>query len=93
MYRCCYGIVYSIGLAAKGRTIGDKQMWDSKQLKQVAIAVAMGSQFLGSSVAGAILGVWLDQQFNSSPIGMVVCGLLGVVSGVILLLRIQKRLQ
>lgn len=66
---------------------------DPDQLRQVVIAMAMGSQFIGASVAGTVIGWGIDQSFKSSPFGALIGGILGVVSGGIMLIRYQSRIH
>ena len=66
---------------------------DPKQMRQVMVAMAMGSQFVGASVAGAIIGWAIDQYLESQPMGTVFGGILGVISGVMMIIRYQNRLE
>lgn len=66
---------------------------DPKQLRQIMLAMAMGSQFVGASVAGVIIGWGIDRYLESTPIGSLIGGLVGVISGVVMLIRYQKRFE
>jgi F0F1-type ATP synthase assembly protein I len=66
---------------------------DPKQMRQVMLAMAMGSQFVGASVAGAIIGWVIDRYLESAPIGTLFGGVLGVISGFVMILRTQKRFE
>lgn len=66
---------------------------DPKQMRQVMLAMAMGSQFVGASVAGAVIGWVIDRYLESAPIGTLFGGVLGVISGIVMILRTQKRFE
>ena len=66
---------------------------DSDQLRQVVIAIAMGSQFIGASAAGVIIGWSIDQSLMTSPFGVLGGGALGIISGVVMLVRYQERMK
>ena len=65
---------------------------DPEQLRQVMVAMAMGSQFIGASLAGTLIGWALDGYFQTSPIGLFIGGVTGVLSGGIMIIRYQDRI-
>ena len=66
---------------------------DPKQMRQVMLAMAMGSQFVGASVAGAVIGWGIDRYLDCAPIGALFGGVLGVISGIFMIVRTQKRFE
>jgi ATP synthase protein I len=56
---------------------------------------AVAWEFLGSIVAGALLGYFADRYLDSSPWGLIVCTLFGSCSGlyrmVVMLRQLERR--
>ena len=56
---------------------------------------AVAWEFLGSIIAGAMLGYFVDRYLDSSPWGLIVCTLFGSCSGlyrmVVMLRRLERR--
>ena len=66
---------------------------DSKMWKQLSVALAVGSQFLGSVVTGVLIGWVVDNHFSIAPIGLLVGSFLGLGVGVRWLIQYQKQNQ
>jgi len=66
---------------------------DSKMWKQLSVALAVGSQFLGSIVTGVLIGWVIDNHFSIAPIGLLVGSFLGLGVGVRWLIQYQKQIQ
>ena len=66
---------------------------DSKMWKQLSVALAVGSQFLGSVVTGVLIGWVVDNHFSIAPIGLLVGSFLGLGVGVRWLIQYQKQIQ
>lgn len=54
---------------------------------------AVAWEFLGSIVAGAVLGYLLDRHFGWSPWGLIACTLLGTTTGLYRMIVLLKRLE
>ena len=56
---------------------------------------AVAWEFLGSIIAGALLGYFADRYLDSSPWGLIVCTLFGSCSGlyrmVVMLRHLERR--
>jgi len=56
---------------------------------------AVAWEFLGSIIAGAMIGYFADRYFGSSPWGLIVCTLFGSCSGlyrmVVMLRQLERR--
>lgn len=48
---------------------------------------ALLSQFMGEVVGCLLLGLWIDHRFGSSPWGVLVVGLAGILGSLFLLVR------
>jgi F0F1-type ATP synthase assembly protein I len=54
---------------------------------------AVAWEFLGSILAGALLGYFADRYLAFSPWGLIVCTLLGSCSGLYRMVLILRRLE
>ena len=66
---------------------------DAKMWKQLSVALAVGSQFLGSIVTGVLIGWVIDNHFSIAPLGLLVGSFLGLGVGVRWLIQYQKQIQ
>jgi len=74
--------------AAKGAHSGQSS---EKSHNSSASGLRHGMEFIGGVLAGALLGWFIDQLFNSAPFGLIVFMLLGFVSGLLSAIRSAKR--
>ncbi len=58
---------------------------------RMAVGAAMGTQFVGSTFGGLIVGAWLDGKYGLSPWGMLGGSVLGLIVGILGLIRIARR--
>jgi F0F1-type ATP synthase assembly protein I len=54
---------------------------------------AVAWDFLGSIIAGALLGYFADRHFDISPWGLIACTLLGSCTGLYRMVRTLRRLE
>lgn len=54
---------------------------------------AVAWEFLGSILAGALLGYLADRQFGSGPWGLIVCTLLGTTTGLYRMIVVLKQFE
>jgi F0F1-type ATP synthase assembly protein I len=54
---------------------------------------AVAWEFLGSIIAGAMLGYFADRYLGSSPWGLIVCTLFGSCSGLYRMVVILRQLE
>ncbi len=59
----------------------------------MAIAFSVGFALTAPIVVGALLGVWLDNRFKTSPWLALTLLLLGIVAGFTQMIRLLNRLQ
>lgn len=45
------------------------------------LMIGAGSMFTSMVVAGFLVGYWLDSFFDTQPIGLISCGVLGFIGG------------
>lgn len=45
------------------------------------LLIGAGSMFTSMVVAGFLVGYWIDTWFDTQPIGLMVCGVMGFVGG------------
>lgn len=60
---------------------------------RVGQLTAVAWEFLGSIVAGALLGYFADRQFETSPWGLIACTLLGTSTGLYRMVVTLKQLE
>lgn len=60
---------------------------------RVGELTAVAWDFLGSIIAGAILGYFADRHFDSSPWALIACTLLGSCTGLYWMVRTLRRLE
>ena len=60
---------------------------------QVGFYTTLGFTIPASTVAGLLLGWWLDKEWKTSPVLMLILALLGAASGVIEVLRVLRRAE
>ncbi len=66
---------------------------DSKQYRQMGIAYTIPAALIAPIVVLTLGGWWLDERFHRSPTFTLAGALLGMVSGLINMLRIANRLN
>lgn len=54
---------------------------------------AVAWEFLGTILAGAIVGYFLDRQFDSDPWGLIACTLLGSTTGLYRMVVLLKQFE
>ncbi|BBP47106.1 hypothetical protein THMIRHAS_24790 [Thiosulfatimonas sediminis] len=57
------------------------------------LMLSAGSIFTSMLVAGFLVGYFLDSLFDTRPILMLACGLLGFIGGIQKVIRITQRLD
>ncbi len=45
------------------------------------LLISAGSIFTSMVVAGFLVGYWIDTWFDTQPIGLMVCGVMGFIGG------------
>ena len=60
---------------------------------KIAIGIAMGAQFIGVFLGGMMLGWLIDNRFSTNPLGLFAGVSLGLIAGIIGLIKGQKRLE
>jgi ATP synthase protein I len=45
------------------------------------LLLSAGSMFTSMIVAGFLVGYWIDTWFETQPLGLLVCGVLGFIGG------------
>jgi len=45
------------------------------------LLIGAGSMFTSMVVAGFLVGYWIDTWFDTQPIGLMVCGVMGFIGG------------
>ena len=45
------------------------------------LLISAGSMFTSMVVAGFLVGYWVDTWFDTQPLGMFICGVLGFIGG------------
>ena len=63
------------------------------QRKRLAIAIAVGAQFVGTFVGSILVGWMADNKFSTKPWGLIVGVSMGLVLGVIGLLNAETKLK
>ena len=63
------------------------------QRKRLAIAIAIGAQFVGTFVGSILVGWMADNKFSTNPWGLIVGVSIGLVLGVIGLLNAESKLK
>lgn len=49
--------------------------------RAMALVSIISSNIVGGVVGGVFLGLWIDRRFETEPIFLIVCLLLGLVTG------------
>ena len=58
---------------------------------KAGIVGALGGEFVGAIIAGTYLGHWVDERFETQPVGLLVGMMLGLVGVSVHIVRIAKR--
>ena len=58
--------------------------------KGMGLGFRMAADFLAAVIVGAVLGVGIDALFHSSPWGLIVCLILGFITGVWNVVRVAQ---
>jgi len=45
------------------------------------LLIGAGSMFTSMVIAGFLVGYWIDTWFDTQPIGLMVCGVMGFIGG------------
>ncbi|SDM90936.1 Putative F0F1-ATPase subunit Ca2+/Mg2+ transporter [Tenuibacillus multivorans] len=60
-------------------------------LRGIAITTSILSYLSGSTIVGILLGRWLDQYFETSPLFLIIGLLIGLASGVYGMIVLVKK--
>jgi ATP synthase protein I len=66
---------------------------DPKMMKQLGLAMVVGSQFLGSIISGVFVGWVFDHYGGTDPFGLLVGSFLGLGVGIRWLVQYQNKIQ
>lgn len=61
------------------------------QLKKLGVLGAMGFEFVGFIVGGALIGRWIDARFSTAPWGVIGMILLGMLAAFWHIYRVVTR--
>lgn len=51
----------------------------------------LGFEFFGVIVGSLLLGTWIDRSYNTSPRGVLICAILGILGGLYNLIRSAQK--
>lgn len=59
----------------------------------MALYSAILSQLVGSVLIGVFTGMWLDEQFGTAPLFLVICLFAGIITGVWAMLQTVRKFE
>ncbi|TAA72922.1 AtpZ/AtpI family protein [Planococcus salinarum] len=62
-------------------------------LQAMAIYSAILSQLVGSVLIGAFTGMWLDEEFGTAPLFLIICLFAGISAGVWAMLQTVRKFE
>jgi len=66
-------------------------MSDPKSVKRLPVGAmrlaGTGVELAAAVAGGCLLGYWIDRHFKTSPWGLIICALLGIVGGLYNMIR------
>ncbi|MCS7301087.1 MAG: AtpZ/AtpI family protein [Fimbriimonadales bacterium] len=64
-----------------------------RNTRAIGVAFSVGFALAGPVILGALLGYWLDGRLGTSPTWTMILTLLGIVAGLVQLIRIASKLN
>ncbi|MFN7017765.1 MAG: AtpZ/AtpI family protein [Fimbriimonadales bacterium] len=64
-----------------------------RNTRAISLAFSIGFSLAGPVILGALVGYWLDGRFGTSPTWAMVLTLLGMVAGLIQMIRVVNKLN
>ncbi|RNF40017.1 AtpZ/AtpI family protein [Planococcus salinus] len=62
-------------------------------LQAMVLYSAILSQLVGSVLIGLFTGMWLDEQFGTAPLFLIICLMLGLIIGVRAMLQTVQKFE
>ena len=62
-------------------------------LQAMALYSAILSQLVGSVLIGTFTGMWLDEQFGTAPLFLIICLFAGIAAGVWAMLQTVRKFE
>ncbi len=64
-----------------------------RNTRAISLAFSIGFSLAGPVILGALFGYWLDGRFGTSPTWTMILTLLGMVAGLIQMIRVVNKLN
>ncbi len=64
-----------------------------RNTRAISLAFSIGFSLAGPVILGALLGYWLDGRFGTSPTWTMILTLLGMVAGLVQMIRVVNKLN
>ncbi len=66
---------------------------ENKKINGTSFGIKISTEIVGALIVGVVIGLIVDNYFNTSPIGLIIFFILGAFAGFLNVYRVMRRIE